>query len=283
MADQSKNVIIVYVSPAGSTRHVANSITEQLTKLKSSVSVFDLGKASEAADVKAAFQTPENVESLYVGSPVYASRPVPPVLDFLSGLPDNLKVPAIPFVTWGAVCSGIALLEMAQALEAKGMPVIGAAKVAAVHSVMWNADNPLGAGHPNDEDDKMIREWIRRMHIKSSSKAPSGMDIQELAYYPPEARKEMAKVTMAALKERFPKRSIDETLCTQCNVCKELCPTDAIELSPYPVFQDNCILCMNCVKECPESAIKIDLTPLHKMIRGRAAQLNEKPLSQVFY
>lgn len=52
----------------------------------------------------------------------------------------------VPFVTWGGACSGISLYEMGKELLNKRFTVLGAAKILAVHSLMWQLENPLGKG-----------------------------------------------------------------------------------------------------------------------------------------
>lgn len=54
---------------------------------------------------------------------------VPPVEHFISSLPDQSENFAVPFVTWGAVNSGVALHEMGVMLINKGFAILGAAKV----------------------------------------------------------------------------------------------------------------------------------------------------------
>ena len=44
---------------------------------------------------------------------------------------------AVPFVTWGQACSGIALWQMAAALKNKGFKIAGAAKVLAEYSILF--------------------------------------------------------------------------------------------------------------------------------------------------
>jgi len=49
---------------------------------------------------------------------------------------------------------------------------------------------------------------------------------------------------------------VDESLCTECGTCRKLCPYDAIELNPKPVFDmGKCYGCWSCYNHCPEKAI----------------------------
>jgi len=44
--------------------------------------------------------------------------------------------------------------------------------------------------------------------------------------------------------------------CTNCKVCEEVCPAEAITDNVIDV--DKCTLCLRCVKECPNKAIYIE-------------------------
>lgn len=49
---------------------------------------------------------------------------------------------------------------------------------------------------------------------------------------------------------------VDESLCTECGTCEKLCPYEAINLVPKPVFNmNNCYGCWVCYNHCPNKAI----------------------------
>jgi NAD-dependent dihydropyrimidine dehydrogenase PreA subunit len=53
---------------------------------------------------------------------------------------------------------------------------------------------------------------------------------------------------------------VDETSCTLCGKCVEICPTDVFELSASAVLiarKDDCTSCMNCELYCPHDAIYV--------------------------
>ena len=80
----------------------------------------------------------------------------------------------------------------------------------------------------------------------------------------------------------MPERIVNEEKCTQCGICIEECPSEAIGLEPYPVFKDNCFGCFNCVRLCPENAIESDLSMINMHIRKRKEQINELPLTAAY-
>jgi 2-oxoglutarate ferredoxin oxidoreductase subunit delta len=54
---------------------------------------------------------------------------------------------------------------------------------------------------------------------------------------------------------------INEKWCKGCEICVELCPTDAIEMRDFKVAikdEDKCIACMQCELRCPDFAIEIE-------------------------
>lgn len=282
MTKKEKQAVIVYCSPAGTTRHIARVSESKLEEMKIPVSASDLGKRENLSPILSQIQEAKENVCLFIGSPVYVSHAAPPVMKFISELPENTGAYAVPFVTWGGASSGIALYEMGKALKEKGFRLLGAAKVLALHSMMWQSESPLGEGHPDVEDDKIIEELVAGVMKKMSGNSPKEIALSDLAYQPKQVHAEMEKITLAVAKAHMPKRKIAEDLCSKCGVCGEVCPTGAMTFSPFPEFGDTCIFCFNCMRECPEDAIKADLSPIEARIRARAEQLSERPFTKIF-
>lgn len=277
---EKKKALIVYLSPGGSTRHVARAIEDRLKELGGDVTILDLAREADAGALYEQLSESSGDTLLFVGSPVYVGHAVPPVTAFLENLPETDKVAAFPFVTWGGVSSGIALWEMGKTLTEKGYHLAGAAKVLAVHTMMWQEDEPLGEGHPDPDDDEMIRSLAEAVYAKKVGEDDIPLDA--LDYQPGALKEEMLKVTLKKAEEKMPNRKVDEDLCTECGICGDVCPTDAIAFTPYPQFGPSCIFCFNCVRECPEEAIKADMSPVAPRLKSRAEQLAERPLTKGF-
>jgi flavodoxin len=177
------NAFIIHCSPAGSTKHVAKVIGKTLAARGQQSALFDLCNTAESAAAKAQICKSSQDTLLFIGSPVYAFHVVPPVMKFIEQLPDTFKGYSVPFVTWGAVTSGIALYEMGRLLNEKGVPVIGAAKIVATHSLMWQFAHPLGEGQP-DDDDKKVAELVEKITAKLKSPQVITVPIAELNYQP---------------------------------------------------------------------------------------------------
>ena len=53
---------------------------------------------------------------------------------------------------------------------------------------------------------------------------------------------------------------VDQELCKKCNVCKDVCPDDAVKVlaeDQYEIDYDFCKGCGICAHECPADAIKM--------------------------
>ncbi len=272
---------ITYISPNGSTRKVAQAIADQLSAAGATVTVVDLAEPQASRRLVETIAA-DGPSCLFIGSPVYNDMAVPPVMAVIDAIPPSSRGWAVPFVTYGRACSGVALWQMATALRDKGLHVAGAAKVVAVHSLMWRSQHPVGEGRPDDGDLQQVRRLaeVLERQLRAGSLRP--LDVATLDYQPPELA--------SRLKDRLGQpwmnipRSVDAHACTECGDCAAGCPVGAVSLTPLPEFGDGCFDCFNCIRLCPEDAIKpaIPITSIEEMIRERVRRIDEQPLTQVF-
>ena len=275
-------ILIVYCSPAGSTRQVAEVIQKAFNKQNVDVVLLDLAKERDRFEASEVIRVTDQTVCLFIGSPVYRDVAIPPVINFIDALPQLNRHYAVPFVTWGQACSGVALWQMGGALMKKGFHVIAAAKVVALHSMMWLTKDPAGYGHPDDDDRRKIEALVDRLHSRFDSDDVPVLPLDVLDYQPAERAAEM-KNKINTPWYIIPKK-VDSEACTQCGICEEECPVDAVALEPYPEFNQNCIDCFNCIRLCPEIAIasSVSMDQIADHIRNRVRTINEKPLTQVF-
>jgi ferredoxin len=101
--------------------------------------------------------------------------------------------------------------------------------------------------------------------------------------YQPCGRSEQMKKKINAPWMIVPKQ-VDETAYTQCGVCEEACPVEAVTLTPCPQFHQNCFDCFNCIRLCPENAIHpaIGMDQIEARIRERVRTIDERPHTQTF-
>ena len=230
-----KTAFIVFCSPAGSTRHVADVIVKSLKDRSIDVQQLDLGIVSDPSRFIEKMQAAGQAGAcLFVGSPVYRDMAVPPVMAFLDQLPVSAGLSAVPFVTWGGANSGVALWQMGQVLESKGVHLVGAAKVLGVHSMMWPSESPVGQGHPDPDDDRQVSQLVEKVVERLDETAVGTLSLKALDYQPEavvfDIKKKLGQPWMI-----IPK-TIDEDKCTQCAICKQVCPVGAVTLDPGPSF-----------------------------------------------
>ena len=278
-----KTAFIVFSSPAGSTRHVAQVMIECLKAKSIGVHRLDLGISKDPSRFIDALQAAGADACLFVGSPVYRDVATPPVMAFIDDLPDGAGCPAVPFVTWGGALSGIALWQMGKALVCRGFKLVGAAKVLGVHSMMWPSDSPVGQGHPDAGDDRQVGNLVERVIGRLTKATGDALSLNALDYQPESITTDIKK-RLGQPWKIIPK-TIDEKKCTQCAICKQVCPAGAVTLDPGPVFDERCFDCFSCVRECPEEAIisSIPLAKIESMIRQRVKTFNERPFTQIFF
>ncbi len=272
---------IVFFSAAGSTKHVAHVIEQELIKCRAEAQILDLSKEHDWSHVLDLISSAHGNMCLFIGSPVYKDQAAIPVMNFIEALPEVNGGFTTPFVTWGGASSGIALWQMASRLTHKGFVLAGAAKVLAVHSIMWRSDNPVGRGHPDADDDMAVKDLVQGVDDRVTHRRDT-LPLDALDYQPEQRAVEL-KEGLTKIRPVTPK-SVDETKCNQCQECMEQCPVDAITFAPYPQFGSACIECLNCVRICPDHAIepKITLAQMEEFIRNRAETMKERPYTKVF-
>ena len=220
---------------------------------------------------------------MWIGSPVYANRAVPPVLDFISKLNPAGGAGAVPFVTFGGVTSGAGLADLSEGLTAQGFELLGAAKVVSEHSLMWPSPNPLGQGRPDEDDERLVAELTAKVLEKKTGTGAGILTAEDLNYHPAEHMEVFLNKRLADMKTHAPPKVLDSDLCTQCGLCAETCPTANIVLDPYPVIGDNCVFCFNCVRACaPEALTSAIFSAMEERLRGLAAKYREEPGAMIF-
>ena len=293
-------VAIIVFSPTGNTLKVAEMLAGALEKRAARVQLLDITRSKALSNGKTGARClQEKIEEhdlLVVGSPVYAHHMHYGMLAVIRSLPKaggRWGKPAIPYVTYGGISSGIALHEAAKALRKSGRIVVAGMKINAFHVMSRILPTQHNTGMPGREAqpliDRMAAE-IAEMSIDACR------DITKELNYQSARGQIKAKLIF---REKFwqnhfyPKLKVDDSLCTHCGKCVSSCPVQRLELGDDGLKLGRsgiaCIHCTQCVHVCPAGALEFDCDKakwdrlFRKAVSGKGPlPSNEKPKSAVY-
>jgi ferredoxin len=248
---------LVCFSPTGTTRAVlegfARGFAPETTEL------VDITRP----DVRARPLRLADGEMLVIGVPVYMGR-VPALLgDWLAALEGD-GAPAVCVAVYGNREYEDALLELKDIVSDRGcVPVAGAAYIGE-HS--FSNEETASLGRPDTSDMAHAEAFGAKVREKLQGIA-SLDEVGELkvpGVHPYGGRTELWDVDFIA---------VDRELCTQCGLCAEVCPVEAIDAQDGTIIDEKkCITCCACIKSCPEGARSIKPGPV-KDAQGRINSL----------
>lgn len=239
---------LVYFSPTHTSRRIAEYVAEGL-------------EGEECIKTDLTYESPGNLEIaedtiVVMAVPVYGGRVAETALERLEKIRGK-QGPVVLITVYGNRDYEDALLELRDyAVKAGFVPVAGAAFIGE-HSYSREA-MPIAAGRPDREDVEKAFAFGQAVGAKLA-------ELQDLRILPLLGVKGNTPYKVKGPKTPATPVTQDE-LCTQCGLCIELCPTQAIELTDKVVSDPQlCIKCCACVKECPSQARVFD-TPYTEML-----------------
>lgn len=290
-------VAILTFSPSGSTARVGGELRQRLEQRGATVRQLDVaGDAGVLIEPNVAEYLWENVgghDVLVVGGPVYTHHLQYHVQELIEALPDPCDGwgrYALPFVTYGGICSGIALEEAGELLSRSGREVLAGVKVAAVHA-MTRAfmPTPVNSDRPT-RDDLAVLDAAADAIVAAGHGASRARDIRSLSYQP-EAVVQASR-TVFIEKEwhagRYPAVVLDAAACRECGICVSKCPVNRWIAGPSGAIAEDsradCIHCFECVTGCEEKAISLvgDPEKARAFVAGMLRNGMETPASAVY-
>ena len=242
---------IITFSQTGNTRRVAEEIRQGMLSEAAACNLVELA-STDSSEL-------ESYDLVGIGCPVFYYQEPLNVRDFITALPQMPGKKWFVFCTHGAIM-GVTLQSMADALQRKGIEVIGYHDTYAGATLPFYPYPMLTAGHPDETDLEEARIFgrltARRYRRQMEGNPPSTAAPPSV---PREWRDSARQFTPEFLKRIFPALNINETRCSRCYECQDKCPVAGIDIDQAPPqIQHPCIYCWNCVNICPQAAIEAD-------------------------
>lgn len=239
---------IYYFSPTGGTLHVAQHLGERLGQLMDAPTEYHSYTLPQEREELPTFEADDIV---LWATPVYAGRIPNKTLDYVrQALHTQTHNKSLALVTFGNRAYDNALAELVGLMQDGGMQTVGAVAMVTRHAF----SDTLGAGRPNHEDLAALDRFAVQVAEKIRSGNPTVIHIPGEAhpdkYYTP------LKTDNAPAGFLKAKPSCDDTRCTRCGRCLEVCPMGSIaNADGMPSFDGICIKCQACRRSCPTGAI----------------------------
>jgi ferredoxin/flavodoxin len=294
------NAIIIYFSPSGSTRKVAQQMAEVFNEKFLNIEVIDLTRNesywNSAQFRQNLYSIINNYDVLCVGSPVYAHHMHYNVLNFLYGLlPISDKVQyAVPFVTYGGINSGEALHEAEKVLRKSGRTVVAGLKVNAEHCLTKAFKTEFNRNLPGNTAIPFLKELTDNLLQLENNKVHSNGCFLNYQRMSVRIRTKLLIGEKFWHNHMYPTPTFDYSKCTGCGICAAKCPLLRIELkNDRPIKKENgpdCIHCGMCVFSCKKGGAYFDADMekweklFIKATLGKGPLVsNERPKTSVYY
>lgn len=228
----------IYFSPTGTTKRVAEWITERIAAGKGA-GWLDL---TDAVPFRPDYTFTEH-ELAVVGVPVYGGRVPETARERLKKI-HGKRTPVVLIVTYGNRAYEDALLELSDMLKEQGFIPAAAAAVVTEHNIA----HVYGTGRPDDKDKKEMTAFAEAVKEKmkttgGSTKLPE-LSIKGSRPYRPYGT--------------LPLKISVSSACENCGTCIRKCPVQAISRTDARVTDETaCITCMRCIAVCPKHARKL--------------------------
>ena len=244
---------LIYYSPTGSTRKIVREIGQNMgLKLISEINI--------AKNKTESFPETSNNCLTIIGMPVYGGRLPITAIETLKKLQSN-QSPAVIVVVYGNREYDDSLLELQEIAKDCGFKIVAGAAFIGEHSYSTK-EKPIAKNRPDGQDLEKCRDFARLIteKLKNTKNIKSLSELAIPGNYPYRDRKKLPATVHP---------ETDNTLCTLCGICMEVCPTNAITIQETVITNGElCTLCCACVKYCPEEARTLD-NPLVNAIKEK--------------
>lgn len=252
-------VVLVYISPNGSTAAVAGLLGNLITKEGHELLAIDIGSGDFRRRPELARAALEGADIVGFGSPVMHMDILEPLARIIRPLPEGGSgFKAFLFLTYGGITSGRAFSNAAGLFRKAGIPFCGGFLVEAPHLHHREA-------FPRAETEKTAAFFWNNLAAKGFA---AFAETEKKAFRPYKLLTALAYPLASSIGEsRELAISIDTGKCRACGKCARECPAAAIEVGKTAMRDGKaCIHCYHCAIACPLGAIGCDLGKLDSFI-----------------
>jgi len=243
-----KSVSCIYFSPTGTTRTIIKNIAKGM-QLKQ-IELMDFTHRSQRKGKTLVF----NNDLVILAVPVYYGRIPEELVPFLKTLSVQ-NMPVVLVVVYGNREYEDALIELHDISVSQGFIPVAGGTFIAEHSYSFSS-RPIAHGRPDLKDIEKAQAF--GLKIKEKLKIVESLeDIGKInipGNFPYLEPKNLNMLKQVRKTISFTPET-DENKCTQCNLCVEVCPTEAIDLDDVSrIDKWKCMICFACIKNCPSQA-----------------------------
>lgn len=229
------NLSTIFFSPTGTSAKIAKHIANSLGEIHKE---YDLTSLKNRNKFKALEFSANDL--IVVSVPVYKGR----IPDFLSTYFQDFKgnnAKAIFTVVYGNRAYDDALLELKNTFEAVGFIGVAGAAFIGEHSY----SEKIATNRPDNKDLIIAVDFGRAILAKLNTRdCTNKPELNVRGNFPYKALPPAPQITPETNEN-----------CTNCSICAELCPMEAIDFDNFrDIDSAMCILCCSCIKKCPEAA-----------------------------
>jgi ferredoxin len=210
-----------------------------------------------------------NYDLVVVGTPVFYYDVPENVKSWVASIPNLDGTAVASFATFGGDGGNQhnTAAELLKLLVKRGGTPVGMSTLGnmSTYAPTWSLGNEKRILKFSSLPDKTTYESVRKFAREILKNAEDGarckvkkeFDINDLFRYLPVIW--FSKLVTGT-------HTIDDQLCTKCEICVKHCPVGAIDLSRFSVDTKKCIACLGCVNNCPAGAV--DMTFMGKKVYG---------------
>lgn len=277
---------IIYFSPCGSTKKVANFIEAEFLEYGWNVQMLNMTKDKDLfpeTNYEKFINRIEKHDLLLVGGPIYIDHLHYNIINLIKALPqadeEIFSRNAGIFTTFGKITPGVGSAEAAIALRNSGRQTLAAIEVDSEHCVSRNIDFPISKGLPGDEVIGLVEDYVKFLIGIAEGKEGPEEDLVSRLGKRFDDFLHLADERLVTDKS-FPDIKFNYDLCEQCYLCVEGCPVNYLVIKdgyPTTLSQDICVHCTNCLYNCPAGAVIMDLYDKEPFYRKQLQDHNLKP------